>query len=164
MRTWKILYSGEEMLTLTKKTEYALIATCHLAHAGQKVTSARDIAQLYGVRLPLLMNVLKVLNQRGILRSVRGARGGYALAVGPKSLSLSRLIEAVEGPPRLVRCAVPQPDDPVCELKGNCPVSPPLAKIQRSFKGFLKNVTIADVAFDETYGGKKPNDAKRVTF
>ena len=32
------------MLTLTKKTEYALIAVCHLAHAGQRVVSARDIA------------------------------------------------------------------------------------------------------------------------
>ena len=100
------------MLTLTKKTEYALIAACHLANVGQEVVSARDMAETYGVRLPLLMNVLKKLNQHGILRSVRGARGGYALAVGPKQVSLSRLIEAVEGPPRLVKCALPQPDDP----------------------------------------------------
>lgn len=143
------------MLTLTKKTEYALIATCHLARVGQQVVSARDIAESHGVRLPLLMNVLKVLNQKGVLRSVRGARGGYALAIGPRSLSLSRLIAAVEGPPRLVKCALPQPDDPICELRGRCPVSPPLAKIDRLFGEFLGNVTVADVAFDETYRARQ---------
>jgi len=149
------------MLTLTKKTEYALIATCHLAHVGQRVVSARDMARIYGVRLPLLMNVLKTLNQQSILRSVRGARGGYTLALGPKRITLSRLIEAVEGPPRLVKCALPQPADPPCELARTCPVSIPLAKVQRLFGGFLKTVTVADVAFDETYGGKRPKDSKK---
>jgi Rrf2 family protein len=147
------------MLTLTKKTEYALIATCHLARVGQKVVSARDIAKFHGVRLPLLMNVLKLLNQKGILRSVRGARGGYALAVGPKQVSLSSVIEAVEGPPRLVKCAVPQPDDPACELRGTCPLSPVMGKIHKMFGGFLDNVTVADVAFDECFGLNREPDA-----
>jgi Rrf2 family protein len=150
------------MLTLTKKTEYALIAACHLANAGLAVISARDIADAYGIRLPLLMNVLKKLNQHGVLRSVRGARGGYALATDPKQISLSRLIEAVEGPPRLVKCALPQPDDPTCELAGGCPVSGPMAKVNRVFGGFLKGVTIADVAFDERYAGRKSTDSRRV--
>jgi Rrf2 family protein len=149
------------MLTLTKKTEYALIAACHLANVGQEVVSARDIAEAYGVRLPLLMNVLKKLNQHGILRSVRGAHGGYALAVGPKQISLSRLIEAVEGPPRLVRCALPQPKDPDCELAGGCPVSGPMGKVQRVFASMLKGVTIADVAFDDRYAGRKGKCARR---
>lgn len=149
------------MLTLTKKTEYAMIATCHLAHVGQKVVSARDMAKLYGVRLPLLMNVLKTLNQHGILRSVRGARGGYALAMGPKSISLVRLIEAMEGPARLVRCAQPHANDQPCELARTCPVSPPLAKIHRLFRRFLKGVTVADVAFDEAYRGRKPGDSRK---
>ncbi|MFQ5806698.1 MAG: RrF2 family transcriptional regulator [Phycisphaerae bacterium] len=149
------------MLTLTKKTEYALIATCHLARVGQRVVSARDMAHLYGVRLPLLMNVLKTLNQQGILRSVRGARGGYTLAIGPKSITLSRLVEAVEGPPRLVKCALPQPDDPPCELEKTCPVGPPMGRVHRLFREFLKSVAVADVAFDETYRGKKPKDWKK---
>jgi Rrf2 family protein len=149
------------MLTLTKKTEYALIAVCHLVHSGQKTVSARGMAKVYSLRLPLLMNVLKTLNQHGLLRSVRGARGGYGLAVGPKNLTLARVIEAVEGPARLVRCALPQPDDPPCELAGHCPIRFPLAKAQRQFGQFLRSVTIADVAFDESYGGKKLTDATK---
>ena len=149
------------MLTLTKKTEYAMIAACHLAHVGQRVVSARDIARLYGVRLPLLMNVLKVLNQAGILRSVRGMRGGYSLAMGPNKITLSRLIEVVEGPPRLVKCALPQPEDTPCLLAGKCPVSPPLGKVDRLFGRFLRGVTVADVAFDDTYRGKDSPVAKK---
>ena len=149
------------MLTLTKKTEYALIAVCHLAHVGQRVVSARDMARAYGVRLPLLMNILKVLNQRGILRSVRGARGGYALAIGPKGITLSKLIEAVEGPPRLVKCALPQPTDRPCELAGTCPVSPPMTKVHRLFGSFLKSVTVADLAFDEAYRGQRSSNGKK---
>ena len=144
------------MLTLTKKTEYALIATCHMATIGQQVISARDLSELYGTRLPLLMNVLKSLNQAGLLRSVRGARGGYMLAMPPKQISLSLLIEAVEGPPRLVKCALPLPDDPFCELgAAGCPVRGPMGKIHRMFGSFLKGITVADVAFDNKFAGKK---------
>ncbi len=150
------------MLTLTRKTVYALIATCHLANVGQKVVCARDMSKLYGVRLPLLMNVLKTLNQHGILRSVRGARGGYALAVGPKQISLSKLIEAVEGPPRLVKCALPQPDDPPCKIFEDCPVRGPMVKVHRMFGSFLKGITVADVAFDNRYSGRKTADARKI--
>ena len=144
------------MLTLTKKTEYALVAACHMATIGQKVISARDISELYGVRLPLLMNVLKSLNQAGLLRSVRGARGGYTLAMPPKQISLSLLIEAVEGPPRLVKCALPQPDDPFCELgDAGCPLRGPMGKIHKMFGSFLKGITVADIAFDTKFVGRR---------
>lgn len=143
------------MLTLTKKTEYAVIATCHLAHVDDGVVSARDIAECYGIRLPLLMNVLKSLNQRGILRSERGARGGYALVANPRKIALSQLIEAVEGAVRLVRCAVPHPADQPCDLGVNCPVRGPLIKVHHLFGGFLNEVTVADLAFDDAYRGVK---------
>jgi Rrf2 family protein len=149
------------MLTLTKRTEYAMIAACHLANVGERIVSARDLSELYNLRLPLLMNVLKLLNQGGILRSVRGARGGYALAVPAKQVTLSELIEAVEGPPRLIRCARPQPNDPPCEMSGACPVRGPMAKVHRMFGAFLAGVTIADVAYDDGYTGRKLKDLQK---
>src|SRR5262245_55281119 len=97
------------MLALTKRTEYALIALCHLARQPETV-SARDLAHRYAVRLPLLMNVLKTLNHNGLVRSVRGAHGGYRLAVPADKLSLARVAEAIEGPMRLVKCVSALPD------------------------------------------------------
>jgi len=149
------------MLTLTKKTEYAMIAACHLANNSQQIVSARDMSDHFGVRLPLLMNVLKMLNQAGLLRSVRGARGGYTLALPPKQISLSLLIEAVEGPPRLVKCALPRKDDPECELASGCPVRIPMGKIHRMFRSFLRGISVADVAFDNKYAGNKRAGARQ---
>ena len=148
------------MLTLTKKTEYALIAACHLAHVENEVISARDLSEIYDIRLPLLMNVLKLLGQAGIVKSARGPRGGYSMGRKASLVTLSDLIGAVEGPARLVKCALPQLDDPKCELSGRCPVRLPLGKIHRRFSDFLKSVTIEDLAMDDAYRGVVPKVCK----
>jgi Rrf2 family protein len=138
------------MLTLTRKTEYAMIAVCHLAKVGQKVVSARDIAEQHAVPLPLLMNVLKKLNRAGHVNSVRGARGGYVLAASPYELSLAALIEAVEGPVHLVRCTAPASDPRRCELSQRCFIRRPVVRVHDRLRKFLAGVTIADIAFDQS--------------
>lgn len=150
------------MLSLTKKSTYALVAVCHMAHAGQTVVSARGIAEQHGVPLPLLMNVLKKLNQAGQVKSVRGARGGYCLAVSPRSLTLSAVIHAVEGPVRLVRCA-PGSDERrrPCDRTGFCSIRQPLHKVHRQLIEFLSGVTVADIAFDESYGHARSSYEKK---
>ncbi len=138
------------MLALTRKTDYALIAVCHLARTGARVVSARDIAAEHRVPLPLLMNVLKLLNQSGHIRSVRGARGGYALARPPAEISLASLIEAVEGPVQFVRCAAPpRPGRSSCDLMGSCSIRHSVHRVHDRLRDFLSGVTVADVAFDE---------------
>jgi Rrf2 family protein len=92
------------MLTLTRKTDYALIALTHLSQNKESCTSAREIATLYGLPLPLLMNVLKLLGQQGLAKSSRGPKGGYQLARSPNEITLHDIILAVEGPIQLVQC------------------------------------------------------------
>jgi Rrf2 family protein len=152
------------MLTLTRRTEYALIATCHLARVRDQIVSARDLADQYAIRPALLMNVLKTLNRQGVVNSVRGAHGGYTLAVSPTELTLAGLIRAVEGPARLMRCAQPPeaaPDDG-CELHGSCPIRMPMHKVQEYFARFLSSVTIADLAFDEQYDTRAGEEELKV--
>ena len=67
------------MLSLTRKTDYALIALSHMAHDPEGCCSAREIATRYRVPLPLLMNILKLLTRRGFAKSARGPHGGYRL-------------------------------------------------------------------------------------
>ena len=138
------------MLALTRKTEYALIAVCHLARTGAGVVSARDIAAEHRVPLPLLMNVLKLLTQGGHIRSVRGARGGYALARPPTEINLASLIEAVEGPVQLVRCASPaRPGRSACGLVSSCSIRHSVHRVHDRLRDFLSSVTVADVALDD---------------
>lgn len=137
------------MLTLTRKTEYALIAVCHLARVGEKVVSARDIAEKHAVPLPLLMNVLKKLNRTGHVRSVRGAHGGYVLGVRPEEFTLADLIGAVEGPVHLTRCTNTAKGARPCMRTGICFIRHPVAKVHEHLNEFLAGVTVADIAFDE---------------
>ena len=150
------------MLSLTKKSEYALVAVCHFARVGQRVTSAREIAEQHGVPLPLLMNVLKKLSRAGQVRSVRGARGGYHLAVAPEQLTLSAVIEAVEGPVRLVSCIRVSPGDRGCKRFAYCSIRRPVHKVHQQLVKFLGGVTVADLAFDEEYfEAKRPAGLKK---
>jgi Rrf2 family protein len=143
------------MLTLTRKTEYGMIAVCHLARSGQQVVSAREIAAEHHVPLPLLMNVLKRLNRTGYVRSVRGAHGGYVLAVPAEQFTLTDLIEAVEGPVHLVRCVNPSKGARKCDLPGACFIQHSVVKVHNRLRKFLGAVTIADLATAE----QRPNAA-----
>src|SRR5215216_5879060 len=84
------------MLRLSKKADYALISLGYLAERPDQVVSAREIAERCRLPLPLLMNILKVLHQRGILKSSRGASGGYRIASDLGRLSLMELSGILE--------------------------------------------------------------------
>lgn len=139
------------MLALTRRTEYALMALCHLAHRQGQWISARDIADDQGAQLPLLMNVMKTLSQAGFVSSARGSRGGYRLQVLPAAISLSAVIRAVEGPVRLVRCAdrhLRGDTDPRCEMESNCRIKGAVGRVHERFRQFLESVTVADLALE----------------
>ena len=139
------------MLTLTRKTDYALIALTHLAQEPAGCSSAREIAERYQIPLPLLMNVLKLLTQRGLARSVRGPRGGYTLAEPAGGITLRSIVQAVEGPVHLVRC-VPRREESgfvggkkACELMAQCPVRSSIHKVHDRLIQFLDELTLADI-------------------
>src|SRR5436309_7504827 len=69
------------MLKLTKKADYGLIALKHLAvNSGGVSSSAKAIADCYGIPLPLLAKILQKLTKIGLLQSLPGTNGGYKLA------------------------------------------------------------------------------------
>ena len=155
------------MFGLTKKTEYALIALTHLAreremrgngvaegdaNSGRCRASAREIADQYGVPLPLLMNILKTLTQHGLVQSTRGARGGYCLAQPAEQISLQNVIQAIEGAVSLTQCTAEDGGETkgLCELTPNCPVRGPVRLINQRFRDFLSQVSIAEIAEPES--------------
>jgi len=140
------------MLAFNRKTDYALISLAHMANEPSHYWSARKLANHYGMPLPLLMNVLKMLANKGLVRSERGPRGGYQLAKPPGRISLHDVIVAVDGPVALVQClekAVGKNGrgsrNGGCELSSRCPVQRSVHRIHHRLVGFLKTVTLADI-------------------
>jgi Rrf2 family protein len=143
------------MLQLTKKTDYSILALSYMAQRPNTVCTAREIAEQYHVPSALLMNVLKVLCQGELVRSLRGAKGGYCLARPADSITLADIIMTIEGPVRFVQCAAkPAEGKDACRMMGTCPVSRPVRKVHNQLNDFLKQVTLAQIAFDEDYGGR----------
>jgi len=142
------------MLALTKKVDYGLIALCHLANHRDEVATARVMAERYHLPPAMLMNVMKSVAQAGLVRSSRGARGGYELARRPEEITLNAVIEAIEGPVRFVQCVVIDGEagpHQQCELSSTCPVSMPAHRLHAKLKHFLSEVTLADIASDPTF-------------
>jgi Rrf2 family protein len=124
------------MLRLSKKADYALISLGYLAEHSDQVISAREIAQRCGLPLPLLMNLLKVMHQHGILRSTRGASGGYRLAGDLSKVSLFELNELIE---RVENGAPAEPQHKRLALHG------PAQALQYRLIRFMKDVSVADL-------------------
>ncbi len=137
------------MLSLTKKTGYALIAMVHLARlADDRLASAREIAEKSAIPTALLMNVLKTLAAEGYVESHRGAHGGYRLARPPEEINLADVVTALEGPIRLAECLSGQADDEAecgCQIMAHCPIVDPVHRVQRKLSDFLKTVTLAEI-------------------
>ncbi|HEV2296820.1 MAG TPA: Rrf2 family transcriptional regulator [Tepidisphaeraceae bacterium] len=123
------------MLCVSKKVDYALSALSFLAvHAG-RVCSAREIAQTHNLPLPRLMNLLKRLHRHGLVRSVRGVRGGYLVSDALDRVSLYDLITFLEV-------------DPSHRVNGEAIAGngfAPIQALQYRLIGFLKNVSVADL-------------------
>src|SRR5580700_1845271 len=93
------------MLKLTKKADYGLIALRHLALGEMGVTaSAKEMADSYGLPLPLPSKILQKLARGGMLQSVAGTNGGYRLTRDPKNISAMEVIRAIDGPIVLTSC------------------------------------------------------------
>ncbi len=101
-----------KMLKLTKKADYGLIALRHLAlvanrdngHGLRGSAPAKDIAEAYGIPLPLLSKVLQKLARAGLLASEQGTNGGYRLARDAEEISALEAIRTIDGPIILTQC------------------------------------------------------------
>src|SRR5207248_9204124 len=95
----------QHVLQISRKIDHGLQAMTHLAGlpAG-KVASLQDLSSTLHLPREFLAKILKVLAGRGLVRSSRGAHGGYQLARPPREISFLEVIEAVEGPVQLNVC------------------------------------------------------------
>jgi Rrf2 family protein len=138
------------MFCLSKKTDYALIGLAFLSENPERVASAREIAEAYGLPLALLMNILKTLHQHGILLSIRGSNGGYQIAANLNAVSLYDLISLLERNEPAARVldlqdeAAPRvPARRRAKLAG--PVAAPIEALHYKFRRFLKDVKLSDL-------------------
>ena len=85
------------------ESDYAVRIVHCLALSSARL-DAQSIAERTCVSLRCTLKIMRKLVAAGIVRSYKGARGGYVLARAPGEITLRQVIEAVEGPYRFSRC------------------------------------------------------------
>ena len=134
------------MLKLSKKADYALIAVKHLAsHRAERLHSAADIAEVYGISPQLLAKVLQRLAKHGLVNARHGSSGGYQLARHPKDISALEVISAVDGPMMITSCVT---SHGACYQSNTCTVREPLRKVNESIVQVLRAVSISQMTED----------------
>lgn len=150
-----IIQERPNVLGLTRKTDYALVAIARLAEQRQEAgepLSCRVIADQYGLPLSLLMNVMKDLQRVGLVESSRGARGGYLLARDLGRINLLDVVEAMEGAVKLTPCCQVQEAEAAahegrtdCSMQPICPMMEPIRRLNDRFIDFLRQISLADL-------------------
>ena len=123
------------------RTRYGLRFLINLAGrpAGSCVQLA-EIAREEGVSVKYLEQIVRVLRPAGILRSARGAKGGYALAKSPDAIRMDEVFERLEGHISPVECLHGAKS---CEREGVCPTRWFWRELDDHMRMFLKGMTLA---------------------
>jgi Rrf2 family protein len=136
-------------MRISAKADYAVRATVELAAAlDDKPVKAERIASAQDIPLNFLENILGELRHAGIVRSHRGAEGGFRLAKPAREITIADIIRAVEGPLASVRGG--RPED-TSYPGASASVTRVWIAVRANLRKVVEHVTVADVA-----GGKLP--------
>ena len=105
-------------MKLSTKTRYGTRILIELAlHVDEGAIQVSKISSKQKIPAKYLEQILRTLNQAGIVKSVRGPKGGHLLAKDPKGIYLGQIVRLFEGQTDLVEC-VSSPEK--CEMSADC--------------------------------------------
>ena len=94
-------------MKITQEADYALRMMCLLAKesaAGVSTVGAATLAEEVAVPTRFGLKILHKLSQAALVKTSRGATGGYSLNTDPATLTVRQVIEVIDGPIELNRC------------------------------------------------------------
>ncbi len=143
-------------MNISMKSRYAVRALTELARreegsSGKPVRLA-DVAESGEMPLQFLEQVFAALRRAGVVRSRRGAAGGYVLARSADEISVLEVVSALDGALSPVECT-----QGLCARTGTCGASSVWVEAQEALVGVLGGTTIGDLlAREEALRGRSP--------
>lgn len=156
------------MVKINRTSEYGLIALRYMQNKAatqnaQEVTSAREIADTFGLPFEITAKTLQRLKDSGLIQSAQGAKGGYTLLKALSEISLADFLSLMEGPQSMVACspshsrsgkvASGSADSSVasaeskcqCEYQVRCEIKDIMADLNSRLYGFLSGIRLAEI-------------------
>ncbi len=120
-----------------------------LAHRDDAPRLIRDIAESQQISAKYVSTLVVALRRAGLVRSLRGANGGFQLACDPGKTTLLEIVEAMEGRVCLVAC-VDQADQ--CRRSGACPARGVWARLNDRIRKEMRGIVLRDLRIDRATG------------
>ena len=131
-------------MLLTKASEYALLSLIMISEKD----FPQDVDTLYtklGISKSFLAKILQSLAKENILKSFKGTKGGFLLAVDPEDITLRTIIESAEKKPtKVFECSLPDSKCPSGK-EDFCKLLPVVTKLQMKIDLFLDKITLKDI-------------------
>lgn len=108
-------------MQITKETDYAIRCVLYLSSNTGRPVPVTEIMRAQDVPWSFASKILQKLSKAGLVRSSRGASGGYLLTRDPEDITLLDVYEASSGPLALNVCVI---NERTCTRSGTCPVHP----------------------------------------
>lgn len=137
-------------MKISTKGRYALRLMLDLAAEGQgRPVVLRDVARRQDISEKYLEQLVSPLTRAGLLKSVRGAAGGYLLTKDPAEYTVGEILRAQEGPLTVVECV-----DSGCPRQGQCATLPLWRRLSQAVDAVVDATTLQDL-LDEAPGREK---------
>jgi FeS assembly SUF system regulator len=131
------------MMRITNLADYALILCCQLAHSNEGLHSAITLSETTGIHLPTTSKILGNLARSNILTSQRGLKGGFKLEREAGEITVTQIIEAIDGPITLTSCVE---EDFDCDYYKLCTMRPHWQAINEAVRTALGNITLLQIS------------------
>jgi FeS assembly SUF system regulator len=132
------------MIRLSRLADYAVLLMSRMANAPDRTHNAIDIAEATGLPTPTVSKLLATLAREGLLKSVRGAKGGYGLAQPARDITVAHIIAAIDGPIAITYCIEHGPGS--CDVENLCPSRHGWQAINRAVQQALNGVSLAEIS------------------
>lgn len=130
-------------MQLTRAGEYAVKSLVYLAMQSPDTrVMASEVAVAEDIPINFVRKILESLAKTGLVKSFRGAGGGFTLGRNPEDITLRHVVEAIEGPLALNQCQMPS----ACTHLDDCVMSPIWLEAQRAVENVLSGYSLADIA------------------
>ncbi len=131
-------------MKVSTKGHYGVQAMLDLAlRYGEGPISLKSIAERQALSEPYLEQLIATLRKAGLVKSMRGAQGGYVLAKEPQEIKIGDIIRVLEGPIAPVECV--QGDNEQCGKYEVCVTKVVWQKVKTSIEEVLDSITLGDL-------------------
>jgi len=137
-------------LKISTRARYGVRALIDMAgQDSDQPIQLKDIAWRQEISVKYLEQIFAQLRTSGLVRGVRGPRGGYLLSKSPESMSICEVVEALDGSLSLVDCV----DDPsACHRSQGCPSRRVWAEVSGALRDNLASISVADMGMPPAKG------------